>query len=47
MYENNTQNADFSDLNFDGGEVLIARRPLYHINYNIVSKFNNGLSVYV
>ena len=47
IYESNPQNSDFGDLPFDGDEILIARRRLYHINDDIAFKLFNDLSLYV
>ena len=47
IYESNPQNADFGYLPFYGGERLIARWRLYHMNCDFLFRLINGLSLYV
>ena len=45
MYKSNYQNDDFSDLPFDGDEMLITIRQIYCINDNTGFRLNNYSSV--
>ena len=47
IYESNPRNDNLNDFTFYGDERLITRRQLYFINYNIIFRLNNVLSVYV
>ena len=47
IYERNPQNANLDYLLFDGNERLVTRQKIYHINYNIIFRLNNGSSVYI
>ena len=38
MYESNPPNSDFDSLPFDGDEILITRRQIYCLNYDIIEK---------
>ena len=42
MYVSNPQNADFGYLPFGDDEGLITRQRIYHINYDIVERLDNG-----
>ena len=46
-YESYPRNDNFYYLSFNGDEILIARKQIYHINDDIVERFINGSSVYV
>ena len=45
-YVNNTENAEFDYLLFNGNQKLYQRR-IYHVNDNIVERLNNGFIAYV
>ena len=47
IYASTPWNAYFGYLPFDGGNILITRQLIYHINDDILFRLNNGLSVYV
>ena len=46
IFQLSSQNANYDDLPLDDDEMWIARRQLYCINDNILSRLINGLSVY-
>ena len=42
MYVSNTRNDDFDYLTFDGDQRFITGRQIYHVNYYILERLNNG-----
>ena len=45
IYKSNPINANFDYLPFDGDEIIITRRKIYHINDDIIERLNNSLII--